>query len=288
MSLEEAQVSIICSSGDNIPNMIKIVIPGTSVAVSRFIFGTASLFSVGSKKDRDRLLRAAVDNGFTHFDTAPYYGFGMAERDLAPILSSNPHVTVTTKVGLYSPGGETQSSATIFLRKALGRAFPPLSRPTIDFTVSRAQKSLEGSLRRLRRDNVELFMLHEPAFELLDSDEWLKWLGTRVASGQVVRFGLALQAKHLDLFLAQGGDLADVIQTTDSIDHKEADVLLRYNRVLQITYGYVSAARSHSRNSSVVNILHHALQRNRNGAIIVSTKRVERLGQYSRILEEMR
>ena len=177
-----------------------------------------------------------------------------------------------------------QSSAKIFLRKTVGKVFPPLSRPSIDFTVSRAGKSLEGSLRRLGRDHVELLMLHEPALALLDSDEWLKWLEIKVTSGQVGRFGLALGAERIEPFLENTNGLADVIQTTDSLDRKEADVLVRYNRPLQITYGYVSAAHSHHMKLSVESILERALQRNRDGAIIVSTTRIERLGQYARIL----
>lgn len=62
--------------------MRRIILPGTALSVSRFIFGTASLFRAGRRSERLRLLDAAYDHGLTHFDTAPYYGFGSAERDL--------------------------------------------------------------------------------------------------------------------------------------------------------------------------------------------------------------
>ena len=131
--------------------MNRVLIPGTDISTSRFIFGTASLFNVGTSRDRQKLLHLAIDKGFSHFDTAPYYGFGMAERDLAPLLASHHEVTVTTKVGIYPPGGELQSGPTIFLRKASGKIVRALSRRIIDGSVSRAQKSLEGSLKRLGR-----------------------------------------------------------------------------------------------------------------------------------------
>ena len=111
--------------------MIKVILPGTDMPISRFSFGTASLFAVGTAKRRARLLSAAYDHGFTHFDTAPYYGFGTAERDLRTLLRAHSSVTVATKVGIYSPGGEAQSSTAVFLRKAAGRIVPALSRPTI-------------------------------------------------------------------------------------------------------------------------------------------------------------
>jgi aryl-alcohol dehydrogenase-like predicted oxidoreductase len=268
--------------------MIKTTIPGTALVVSRFIFGTASLFNAGTRKTRHRILRAAVDNGFTHFDTAPYYGFGMAERDLGAVICNDPKITVTTKVGIYPPGGEHQSTTKIILRKAAGRLFSKLSRAIIDFSVSRARRSLYASLQRLSRDHIEIFMLHEPTLALLNSDEWLKWLETEVTSGKVGRFGLALEANKLEPFLQQKHALAGVIQTTDSLDKKEANILLHYKKTLQITYGYVSAARSRAIDLPVVTILQHALQRNKNGAIIVSTTKLERLGQYQRILETLR
>ena len=136
--------------------MKSIKLPNTDLYVPRFIFSTASLFNAGNARERLSLLETAVDNGFSHFDTAPYYGFGMAERDLAPLLRRHPNLGVTTKVGLYSPGGEDQQSLSVLLRKGAGKLLPTLSRPVIDFTISRAQTALEGSLRRLRRESIEL------------------------------------------------------------------------------------------------------------------------------------
>src|SRR5688500_13589047 len=98
--------------------MRKILLPDTDLQVSRFIFGTAGLFNAGMPERRLELLESAFDQGFTHFDTAPYYGFGAAERAMKPFLARHPEATVTTKVGIYSPGGESQSDGLVFLRKA--------------------------------------------------------------------------------------------------------------------------------------------------------------------------
>jgi D-threo-aldose 1-dehydrogenase len=265
----------------------QIILPGTDLTLSRFVFGTASLFNVGSRKKRLRLLDAAKDNGFTHFDTAPYYGFGMAERDLQPLLAAHPEVTVTTKVGIYPPGGENQPGLAVLLRKAGGRILPALSRPTIDWSISHARKSLEGSLRRLGCSSIDLYMLHEPEFMLLDTDEWLRWLEQEVTAGRIRHFGLAVDVRRLEAFLAVQSPLGPVIQTTDSLDDQEADILLRYGRPLQITYGYVSARRKRHSKVDVPTILTRALKRNRDGAIVVSTGWIERLGQYAKILEAL-
>src|SRR5262249_52407934 len=106
----------------------KIRLPGTELQLSRFAFGTASLHHLSSSRSRRMLLEAAVAHGFTHFDTAPIYGFGLSERDLAPLLAAEPGLTVATKVGLYPPGGTRQTWTEVFVRKALGKLYPPWSR----------------------------------------------------------------------------------------------------------------------------------------------------------------
>lgn len=261
--------------------MQRVILPGTDVAVPRFIFGTASLFNVGSRTSRRRVLDAAYDHGLTHFDTAPYYGFGAAERDLRPLLARNPDAAVTTKVGIYSPGGERQPDALVFARKAVGRLVPAISAPERDWSVTRARGALDGSLRRLGRERIDLYMLHEPDLGSLHTDEWLRWLDDEVAAGRVRRFGIASDAERLAPFLAAPSRLIDIVQTTDSLDGRDADVLVACGRPLQITYGYVSAAKRRHAAVDVPAILAGALERNRSGAVIVSTGRPDRMRQYA-------
>src|SRR5262245_44485441 len=127
-------------------------LPGTELRLSRFAFGTASLHHLTSARSRRMLLEAAVQHGFTHFDTAPIYGFGSSERDLAPVLAAATGLTVATKVGLYPPGGGAQTRVAIVARKVLGKLYPPLSRVDVDLSVKRAEASLDASLKRLGRE----------------------------------------------------------------------------------------------------------------------------------------
>lgn len=268
--------------------MRQVRLSGTDLTCSKFIFGTASLFNVGSQKERIRLLESAVDHGFTHFDTAPYYGFGIAEKDLSIILKRHPNITITTKVGIYSPGGENQSSLSVFMRKAVGRFVKNISKPTLSFELDKAKLSLDASLKRLGRDHVELYMLHEPTIDLiLNTEEWVYWLENCVKSGKIRHFGLALTAEKLTPFLERQSELAYVIQMLDSLELKEADLLLKYKKPLQITYGYISAAQKSGSTRSVPEILQDALKRNANGAIIVSTTKTNRLSQYSDLADKL-
>jgi len=260
--------------------MRKLVIPGTDLETSRFAFGTSSIMRVGTRKARRALLAAAVDAGFTLFDTAPYYGFGVAERDLGAVLKTHPEVRITTKVGIYVPGGEDQPAASVFARKVGGRVLKFLTRPYFDFTLGRARLALESSLRKLGREHIELYLLHEPQLELLQTDEWLRWLESAKQVGQIGRFGLALTAAQLRPFLAARSPLADVSQVLDSLDGHEADVLGEYNRPFQITFGYISQARQAGDTRPFAELLRAATARNPNGLIIVSTTKANRVRQF--------
>ena len=263
--------------------MQQITLPGTRLGVSRFIFGTAGLFNVGSEAKRANLLESAVDHGFTHFDTAPYYGFGTAERALKLLLARFPDLTVTTKVGLYSPGGECQSDWRVLLRKAGGRLIPGLSRPAVDWNLSRARRALDASLRRLGRGHIDLYALHEADIRLLDSEEWLRWLEDEVRVGRVRHFGIALDMDRLRPFLETRNPLGAIIQTSDSLEGCEADLLARYGRPLQITYGYLSDAIRRHGTTDARRVLGSALARNRYGAVIVSTSKPSRMAQYAEL-----
>lgn len=255
--------------------------------VSRLIFGTAFLFNAGRPEERQNLLAAAVDAGFAHFDTAPYYGFGLAERDLAPILKAHPNISFTTKVGIYSPGGEEQGNISVFVRKAVGRFMPAISRPTIDFSVSRAKSALEGSLTRTGRDTIDLYMLHEPELRLLQVDEWQRWLEDCKFSGKVRQFGLDVTAGQLAPFLEHDAKIGNVIQLSDSLENREADLLAGYGKPMQITHGYESAEIRRNSSLSVSEILRQSLHRNRDGAIIVNSTKISGLPQYTKIVENV-
>lgn len=264
--------------------MRRVLLTATGASLPRLIFGTASLFNIGARVARERLLDAAFDHGFTHFDTAPLYGFGWAERDLAGLLRRHPEAGVTTKVGLHAPGGEAQSRAGVLLRKAAGHVFPPLSRARSDFSLQRAKRSLDASLHRLGRDHTDIYMLHEPSPADIATDEWLRWLEDEVDRGRVGTFGLALDADRLQPFLVTPGTLTKLIQTVDSLDRREADALIAAGRPLQITYGYASAALARDAGPvDVPAVLRSALARNAEGAIIVSSRREARLREFADI-----
>ena len=254
----------------------RVLIPGTELEVTRFSFGTASLHHVGPKaRQVDHLLSAAA-SGFSHFDAAPLYGFGGAEEALGEAFGNNPDITIATKVGLYPRGGTSQSRLGMLTRKALGAVFPSITRPIADGCVEVARKSLGVSLRKLRRDHVDILFLHDPDIQLFDTDEWQSWIEQE--GNRIRNIGVAGPAKAVEPFVKAKHPLAKVIQTRDCLTTLEADFLARLGREMQLTYGYLS---NDSCRHEPAEILLGALQRNRSGSILVSTRDRARLSIYA-------
>jgi aryl-alcohol dehydrogenase-like predicted oxidoreductase len=258
------------------------LIDRTAVRVSRLAFGTAALHHLFSAAQRLDLLGAAALSGISHFDTSPYYGLGLAESDLGRFLNGQrSRFTVTTKVGLYPWGEAAGSSLAVWARKGLGKLMPRLSRPDVDWSVSRARNSLRMSLGRLQTDHVDFLLLHEPDIGLLDSDELVRWLEAELALGTVRCWGLAGEAVRLVPWTRSDHALAQVVQTRDSLADHQANFLLEAGRALQFTYGYLSSMPPRSAACDACAVLRLALERNTRGSVIVSTRQKERLAMLA-------
>ena len=118
------------------------VLGGSSIAVSAIGFGTWQLnnrlWDGPDAKASVRLVQTALAAGCYFFDVAPGYGDGAAETLLGQALHGRRHESVIcTKFGHGGPKGE-------------------------DFSIAGLRASLEGSLKRLQTDYVDLLLLHNP------------------------------------------------------------------------------------------------------------------------------
>ncbi len=264
--------------------MRRLTLEGTDISVSRLSFGTASLHHISTSRRRQDLLAAAFDNGFSHFDTAPYYGFGIAEDELGRFLKGRGgRVTVATKVGLYSPGGSHGNMISVWARKLAGKVLPSLSRPVANWSIARAAESLEISLRRLRIDHVDLLLLHEPEASAVQSEAFLEWLREQKGKGRVGAWGLAGEADRIESWLSIDHPLAMVLQVRDSLERREADLVRKRRREPQITYGYLSSLASSLQGRDAMGTLEKALRRKTAGSILVSTRKIERIGELAAV-----
>ena len=261
--------------------MQKIIVPNTNFKCSKFIFGTGSLLNILSKKKRLSLLNKAIELGFSHFDTSPYYGFGIAESNIGEVLKNNNDVTITSKVCLYPPKKFNHNFIEMFTRKALGKIIPNLTKPVIDFKVKTANKSVEQSLKNLKRDCIDILLIHEPIIDLINLEEWKNWLNKLVKDGKIRYHGLSsLNALRIKKSLEVKSGFFNILQTLDSIDKKEADFLVKNNHPVQITHGYMSSAKKRQPNIKYRDIFRKIIDRNPNGAIIISTRKIKHLNEF--------
>lgn len=133
--------------------------PRFARAISPFAFGGAPIGNLYAGVD-EALARRAVErawqHGIRHFDTAPYYGYGLSETRLGAALSAMPRdsYTLSTKVGRViqdAPG-----------RDPLADGFDvPGKRAVFDYSRDGVRRAVEESLRRLRTDRVDVLLLHD-------------------------------------------------------------------------------------------------------------------------------
>ena len=111
---------------------------GLNVSVLGFGCGAVGgLLINGERSEMLRVIDRAIELGISYFDTAQSYGAGQSEANLGAVLQELGHsALVGTKVQLA-----------------------PAELHDIEGAVSRAA---EASLRRLRRDRIDLFQLHNP------------------------------------------------------------------------------------------------------------------------------
>jgi aryl-alcohol dehydrogenase-like predicted oxidoreductase len=249
---------------------------GLGFTVSRLSFGTASLHHLPTAKRRQHLLGAALEHGFTHFDTSPYYGFGVAERELGRMVRGHSRVTIGSKFGLYPPGqGQLGAVGTLF-RKVAGRLVPSLSAPRVDWTIAAAQRSLEQTLRVLHRDCLDVIMLHEPQIGKLDPDALYDRLSVWRQQGKIRSWGCAGPVRSM-------GDLAShPISTVLQVPAADLKRCRELHREPHFLYSALSARMSEE--GSVSGTLTQVLSQADGASLIVSTRRAERVRDLSRMI----
>src|SRR5260370_10834591 len=119
----------------------------TGVKVSPIALGSWPMSGEGrygrvEDSEAVRTIHSALEQGITSFDTAPAYGSGHAEETLgAALVGKRDQAVITTKCGI----GPTRS----------GQPGRNSSRQAI-------LGEIEGSLRRLRTDYVDVYLVHWP------------------------------------------------------------------------------------------------------------------------------
>ena len=129
------------------------------------------------------LHRQALDAGITFFDTADAYGEGHGEEVLGEALAgARDDVVIATKFGYDISDESTASRRGQQERRK-------------DFGIAAIRAALEGSLRRLGTDYIDLWQLHNPRMGHIDDDELFAFLEEARAAGKIRTYGVALGPK---------------------------------------------------------------------------------------------
>ncbi|PKH42150.1 Predicted oxidoreductase [Nocardioides alpinus] len=148
------------------------------LAVSRIGLGAmtmAGTYTTGGPLDDSESIRTihrALDLGVTHIDTAEVYGpFHSEELVGRAVKGRRDEVVIATKFGLVQHHGDTQSFAT-------------------DSSPSNIRAAVEGSLRRLDTDHIDLYYQHrvDPSTPI---EETAGAVADLIAEGKVRHFGLS-------------------------------------------------------------------------------------------------
>lgn len=133
---------------------------GQRVRVSDLGYGTAplgNLYAEVGEAEAHAALQRALQLGIRYFDTAPYYGHGLAERRLGQALAGVPRDSfmVSTKVG-------RRIEPDAAMRGAFTDGFAIRgSRAVFDYSRDGVLRSFEASLQRLALARVEILLLHD-------------------------------------------------------------------------------------------------------------------------------
>ncbi|PMC74490.1 MULTISPECIES: aldo/keto reductase family oxidoreductase [unclassified Brachybacterium] len=160
--------------------------PNTDITAPQVVLG---LMRIAEKSDEEirTLVRSARDAGIDFFDHADIYGGALhrCEERFAKALQLTPvereEVVIQSKAGIVPDG------------------------PYFDFSTEHILRSVEGSLRALDTDYLDILLLHRPD-ALVEPEEVAAAFDQLHASGKVLHFGVSnhtprqieLLQRHLD------------------------------------------------------------------------------------------
>ena len=197
----------------------------TGISVSRLGFGIWTLSMKGwniDNEDKSRsLIKAAFDLGVNFFDTSDRFGNGFGEELISNLSSHLRHeIVISTKGGFdFSPA-------------KFGQKKKPKN-VSYDYLIS----ACEGSLRRLKTDYIDIYMIDYPNLSDVENDEPFEALARLKEDGKILAWGASVDySDDMDevveiLVKDRGAEVLHIpynLAETEFID-KFADLLNEYS-----------------------------------------------------------
>jgi aryl-alcohol dehydrogenase-like predicted oxidoreductase len=210
----------------------------TDLKVSKFGLGCARIGGIFQHDTASflNLLSAARDEGITFFDTADMYSQGESEALVGRAFRDvRSRVVIASKAGYCLP-----------MRRKLAARLKPLLRPAIerlrirrdrlpasargslaqDFSPAYLRKAVEGSLKRLRTDHLDLFQLHSPPAEVVERGEWEPALDALKRAGKIRYYGVSCDTVEAGLAALRYPGVSSVQFTLNLLEQRTVEALL--------------------------------------------------------------
>jgi len=149
--------------------MNKVKIANCDLDASEIILGCMRIASL-EKRSISTLIHTALDEGINYFDHADIYGGGQSEAKFAQALGMTP--SLREKMILQTKCG---------IRDGY-----------FDFSKEHILSSVDGSLKRLQTDHIDVLLLHRPD-TLVEPEEVAEAFTILQDSGKVKYFGVSNQ-----------------------------------------------------------------------------------------------
>ncbi len=148
----------------------------TGLIVSEIGFGAwgigGNAYGKVNDEDSRRALQAAFESGINFYDTADLYGSGHSEKLLGEVFTGKRDKVI------FSTKGGTLPHTTFDMPQ--------------DFSPRHIKNAMEGSLKRLKTDYLDLYLLHSPKIDDLEANgDLLLTLETSKREGKIRAYGIS-------------------------------------------------------------------------------------------------
>ncbi|MDH5387051.1 MAG: aldo/keto reductase [Gammaproteobacteria bacterium] len=227
-------------------------------------------FKIPGDMDMIRILDLAWSLGINFIDTAPAYG--TSEERLGKLLAQRHDWVIETKVGEIFENGQSR----------------------FDFSAKHTRKSVENSLRKLRRDYVDVVLVHSNGddMDIIHQQDALAELENLKQKGLIKAFGMSSKTVEGGLWVVEH---CDVVMATCNLEYNEEQSVLdkakELNKGVVVKKGLLSGyAGVAADGSGIERSFEHVLSQPAVSSMIVGTintnhlrKNIEIAQQYSSV-----
>lgn len=256
-----------------------------SQILSNLGFGGASLTSMKAYNDVTHLLNLAYDRGIRHFDTAPLYGKGYSEVIYGKWAKDKRQaITMTTKFGL----GDNYTTHKIPVQLLLPLNYHlknlknALKKPNIaipNYTPipyrkiekQQIENNFQDSLKRLKTDYIDYYLLHEGLPSFLTDDAFRYLLDLKQAGK--VRF-IGIGSNVLDIKGLTKDDVKnwDILQYEGNNDAHISDITTQFPDKIHFHHSCIKNIYVADAEDRVGRQLAQSALKNPDGKILFSTR----------------